>query len=81
MEKKKLTNENESGIPSGIYCYDFLGFEEKEVKSEDDISDYKLKIKPCTYFKKIDGLNGFCKIKKAAIKDMRKICGIDEDID
>lgn len=79
MKKKILTNE--SGIPSGIYCYEFLGFEEKQTKTPDDISDYKLKIKPCTHFKQIDGLEGFCKLKKRSIRDMSKICGIDEDID
>lgn len=78
---KKKTVGNDSGIPSGIYCYDFLGFDRKERENEDDISDFKVRVKTCIYFKQTEGLKGFCKLKKAPINDLSKICGIDEDID
>jgi hypothetical protein len=59
-------------IPSGCYCYEFLGIE-KDSTSE---FGFKIKTKPCPYYSKKDY---WCMFLDMEIFDECKECGINDD--
>ena len=56
-------------IPDGPYCYMFTGRTKKTTKG----LDYP-ETKPCTYYKNVKDIEGFCLVLEKEIEDQCKIC-------
>lgn len=65
----RIPRKKKKQIPRGRYCYTFLEF-------LPDGLGYK--IKPCSFYKHVDGIDGICTLEKKNhdIEDQCKSCGI-----
>lgn len=65
--KKRIPRKLKKKIPEGFYCYRGLSF---------DWSTGIYKIKPCPFYKHIEGIEGRCSLLNCEIDDQVKNCGI-----
>ena len=68
----KLPRKIKKKIPTGHYCYSIDT--EREKKEPHMNGGYW--IKPCPFYKRVDGLEGYCSLFKVATMDQVKECGM-----
>lgn len=75
MQEKKfrIPRNNKKQIPKGVYCYTYLN----AIWQDGRYKGYK--IKPCPFYKHVDGLDGYCNLVKCEIVDQVKDCGLKHE--